>query len=138
MSAILLPDGSPAKRQLDRAETEALLLSLLAREEAPKIFGTVTEQQLWYAQRIGLAEAILRLGLEMGPQAISILPLGSVIPIQLWGRTKTRGPKLDIAIPEEVEIRLREEDPADRDLLLLVQIDNAALKAGKSPIVRPS
>lgn len=137
MSEILLPDGSPAKRQLDRAETEALLLSLLARESAPKTFDTATEQQLWYGQRIGLAESVLRLVLDMGPQAISILPLGSVVPIQLRGRTKNRGPKLEIVIPEEVEIRLREEDPADRDLLLLVQVDNAALKAGKSPIVRP-
>lgn len=137
MSDILLPDGSPAKRQLDRAETEALLLSLLAREEAPKTFDTATEQQLWYGQRIGLAESVLRLVLEMGPQAISILPLGSVVPVELRGRTKNRGPKLEIVIPEEVEIRLREEDPADRDLLLLVQVDNAALKAGKSPIVRP-
>lgn len=135
--SLILPANEDARRELDRAETEELLLSMLARQEPPKRFQTETEMGMWFSQRIALAEAILRLTLQMGPQAVSAVPLGSVVPMKLRRRTKSRGPKIEIEISDELEIRLREEEPAERDLLLLVDVDNQALRQGRSPIVAP-
>jgi len=129
MSDLVLPDGVES-RALERDAAEAILRSMLARER-PKVADLEPgEYQEWVVKRLQLADALLRIALNLGSDAASVIPLGSVVQMKVLGKTKKHGPRIQIEVPEEVELRLLEEDPLDRDLLLLVEIDNRALRGG--------
>jgi hypothetical protein len=116
-----------------RAESmETILRGLLAREPAPATIKSETEFSLWMESRMAVALSVLLWALEHRADGVSVLPLGAVVPLELDGETAK------IPLTSEVAKSLAHEDPMERDLLLLVSINNDVLKHGRgSRIILP-
>lgn len=128
--------GAELHRRAATDDAEDLLRSMLARERPPH-FASGVEANAWHAHRVHLAVSLILLALRKSPEMLTILPLGSVALVHFNRATKKRGPEVVVPLPEELLRRLQDEDPAKRDLLVLVDIDNQLLREGTSRIIVP-
>lgn len=137
MTNLTLPED--LARSVRASQIEEVLQSMLARERPKKgAFETEAEMVEWFSERTEVALSLILMAATSAPEMLTILPIGSIAEAKLLGKTKKRGPQMVVDLPSEALERLQDEDPSQRDLYVLVVVDNHMLRDGTSRVVRPT